>query len=99
MCIVYKGLPKMAELYKYPFGDNIDMSQTSVFEFAQRLGPKPVHSSNNVIPISTSERTFYRHLHTLENLGFITKSSRGYFMTNDIAISQPAVIRDKLSSS
>jgi len=89
----------VAELYKYPFDDNIDMSQTSVFEFAQKIEPKPIHSINNVISLSTSTRTAYRYLHTLKNLGFVTKTSRGYFMTNAIAISQPAVIRNKLLSS
>lgn len=74
------------------------MSQT-IFEFAQKFEPKLLHSVNNVIPLSTSKRTAYRNLRTLKDRGFIKKTSRGYFMTNNVAISQPAVIRDKLSSS
>jgi hypothetical protein len=99
MCVLYIILPKAAILFKYPFSNNIGMSQISVFEFAQKLGAKPIHSINDVIPFSTSTRTAYRHLRTLKNLGFITKSRRGYFMTNDTAISQPAAIRDKLVPS
>ena len=89
----------MAELYKYLQLIILCMSQTSVFEFAQQLGPKQIHNTNNVIPISTSTRTAYRHLHTLKKLGFITKSARGSFIINNVAISQPTLIRNKLLSS
>ena len=75
------------------------MSQTTVFGFAQKFERKPLNSTNNVIPLSTSKRTAYRHLQTLEKLGFITKSGQRYFMTNNIAISQSEVIRDKLLPS
>lgn len=75
------------------------MSQTSVFEFAQRLEPKPVYSINNIISISTPKTTVYRHLQTLKNLGFIIKSNRGHFRLNRTAILQPKLIIEKLSPS
>lgn len=75
------------------------MSQTTVFEFAQKFEPRPLNSINNVIPLSTSKRTAYRHIQRLKKLGFITKSGQGYFMTNNIAVSQSEVIRDKLLPS
>jgi hypothetical protein len=89
----------MAELYKYNFDYYIGMSQTTVFEFAQRLEPKPVYSIKNVFSIATSERTAYRYLRALKDFGLITKSHRGHFMINRTAILQPKSIIEKLLPS
>ena len=71
-----------------------------MFEFAQKLGNKSVYSTRkDVIPISTSERMAYRHLRTLQDLGFIVKSNRGHFVINRIAVSQPISLREKLLPS